>query len=81
MAKWKDKRRGDETIESTLVVGPFKLSVHRHIDRPKDVWLASCYGLMNNIKLAHPNLQTCKTEAQFRLQGILSRAADEIADV
>lgn len=47
--KWKDKRRGenrDTVVGSELLLGRFKVTVHRYIGYPDNVWFISITGLM-----------------------------------
>jgi len=83
MAKWKDKTRGygESTIieGSEIKFGQFRLSVHRHIDHPKDMWLASASYIFNCKELASKDLRQAKVQAKAILQVILQDTVDEIA--
>ena len=84
MSKWKDNKRGwgeDAIIKgSEIRFGWFKLSVHRHIDYPKDKWLASCAYIFNCRELASKDLRQAKAQAKAALQCILQDALDEILE-
>lgn len=81
MAKWKDKIKSwnPKVIKSSEVdFGRFRLCIHRHINYPKDTWLASCAYLFSCRELASTDLAKAKCQAKACLQTILKDALDEI---
>lgn len=74
MKPWKDKiKRGteDEVESSEMHVGRFRITVHRHIAYPKDVWLASCTDLFSQRELPHKDLEHAKSAAVAKVKSIL----------
>jgi hypothetical protein len=80
---WKDKKKrynSDEIESSEINLGHFRLSVHRHISCPPDVWLASCLGLYSQIELASKDLSEAKRQAIAKVQKILEEAIKAILE-
>ena len=84
MSKWKDKTDGwgkdSITKGSEIKFGQFRLSIHRHIDHPKDMWLASASYIFGCRELASKDLSQAKVQAKAMLQCIFQDAVDEIAE-
>lgn len=83
MPDWKDKKKrydSDEIESSEINLGRFRLSVHRHIYRPPDVWLASCTGLFSQIELASKDLSEAKCQAKAKVQVILEDAIKAVLE-
>ena len=84
MKKWKDFGKlvdGDIDIRSSEIrFGEFNLIVHRHIHYPKDMWLASCAYIFDQVELYSKNLDEAKTQAKAKLQVILQDALDELLE-
>lgn len=83
MPDWKDKKRNytsDEIVSSEIRFGKFRLTVHRHIHYPPDVWLASCTDLFSQIELASKELNEAKCQAKAKVQVILEDALKDILE-
>ena len=81
MAKWKDEKAGyadKKIIGSEIRLGKFKLSVHRHIHYDADIWLASCYGLFDQVVLRSKELLEAKCQAKAKVQVMLEDALKDI---
>ena len=78
MSKWEDGKRNGEIVESEIVCGRFRLSVHHYIGNG-EVWFASCHGLMHRITLTSPTIGGAKKEAKIKLKEILKTAINELA--
>ena len=81
--KWKDRKRkasSDEIKESEIYLGRFRLTVHRHIDYPTDVWLASCTNIFSQLELASADLGEAKCQATAKVQVILEDAIKDILE-
>jgi len=76
--KWKDETRRGEITGSVLKAGKFKISVHRHIHYPADMWLFDCYGLFDCKELASKNLEEAKCQAAALVQVELETAVKVI---
>jgi hypothetical protein len=82
MAKWEDTiayNKSGEIVGSEIVFGPFNLVIHRHINSPKDMWLASSNHIFSCVKLASKDLGEAKCQAKSKLQIILERACENIS--
>lgn len=80
MAEWKDETKGwDPPIvkASRVRFGQFRLSVHRHMDYPKDTWLTSCAYLFTCHELAGKEISEAKCQAKAYLKAVLKNALDE----
>lgn len=74
---WKDKIKSynyPEIKESILIVGKFKLAVHKNINHPPDVWVTSCHGLFWCHQLESKDIDNAKIEAIEKTQNILEEA-------
>ena len=78
VGKWIDEVRGGEVTGSVLKAGKFKISVHRHIHYPADMWLFDCYGLFDCKELASKNLEEAKCQAAALVQVELENAVKVI---
>lgn len=84
MPKWKDEKNyhdSDDIKGSAIKLGRFKLSIHRHIDYPADVWFASCSYLFNCVELASKDPNEAKSQAKAKLQVILEDAIKDILEI
>ena len=85
MPTWKDKTKrfsADEIGSSEIRLGTCRITVHRHIDYPPDVWLASCHpGLFSQIELASKDLGEAKCQAKAKLQVMLEAALKDIRGI
>jgi hypothetical protein len=80
---WKDKKKrydSDEIESSEINLGCFRLTVHRHIHYPPDVWLASCTNLFSQIELASKDLDEAKCQAKAKVQVLLENALKDILE-
>ena len=83
MSKWKDKKKSyvcDEISQSEISFGQFRLTVHRHIHYPPDVWLASCTDMFSQMELKSKDLSEAKCQAKARVQSILEEALKDILE-
>lgn len=84
MTKWKDEKAGyadPKIVGSEILLGKFKLSVHRHIHYDADTWLASCYGLFDQVVLKSKDLSEAKCQAKAKVQVIMEDALKDICDI
>jgi hypothetical protein len=81
MAKWNDKNRNGVVVESTVQLGRFKLSVHRHIFYEPDQWLASSYGLFESKLLTSTDFEQAKAQAQNVLKQHLEQVLAELNEL
>ncbi|UCE64934.1 MAG: hypothetical protein JSU85_08590 [Candidatus Zixiibacteriota bacterium] len=76
--KWIDRKKrydNPEIVSSEIYLGMFRLNVHKHIDYPKNIWLASCYpDIFKCRELKNKDLEKAKPEAVEILKTILKDA-------
>lgn len=82
--EWQDATiysRGDKTREPSTwhhIVrykgGYLNISVHRHIDFPKDVWLLTCHSFFIKHQLKNKNINKAKREALRKVKKELKLA-------
>lgn len=80
MIKWEDKYRKEAVYASELKLGKFTLVVHRFVGYPKDMWLASSYGIFENKELASKDLAQAKIQAIAILQVMFEDALKDILE-
>jgi len=83
MPKWKDKKKSwqdSEIVSSEVKFGRFKLAVHRHINYPPDVWLASAYDLFSQAEMDSKNLDEAKFQAKEKVKEIIAKAMRELEE-
>jgi hypothetical protein len=81
MKTWSDKRKSwdDDTITSSEArFGGYRLTVHRHIDYPPDVWLASCTIFFNKCVMQSKDLDGAKKEAMDKLRKMLKKTIEDL---
>ena len=79
--KWKDRGSRINLTEpgsSELRLAHFRLSIHRHIDYPKDVWFMSCHGLFSMAPARSKRLARVKVEAVAKVGRMLCDALTEL---
>lgn len=80
MAKWKDKIKASELYEADLFFGEFRLTIHRHVYHPPNVWLASCHGLFSQSVLKSIDPEDAKIEAVKLVRAVLEHALEDISE-
>lgn len=83
MPNWKDKEKrlsSDEIESSEIHLGRFRLIVHRHINYPANMWLASCTDLFSQIKMASKDLDEAKCQAKAKVRVILEDALKDVLE-
>lgn len=65
----------------TTRLGPFRLTVHRHIHYPKEQWLMSTAQMLFDCEqLASPDIEEAKCQAVAMLQAACQQVIDEIGE-
>lgn len=78
---WKDEKvryDSDEIRSSTAKIGPFKLTIHRYVGCPPDVWFATCHGLFVQATMDSKDLAEAKGQAVKEVRLILEDALNAL---